>query len=492
MANGEIKQKELEKAGLVYSALKGIRPETREDLANYVKVFCGIEVPDRSICSGHSSPMDYLCYSFLGDFSGRVNADAVVWANRGGGKTELASVATLLDCVFKPGCQVRILAGSGEQAGRMYEYLVGFLGNGFEVFLDGNVRKSGCRFLNGSLVEVLTQSEAAVRGQHIHKLRCDEVELFKREVFSAAKFTTKSKGLITAGLEAISTMHRPYGLMNELVTEAANHNVPVFKWCVWEVIEKCQGRNCSQCPLWSDCGGAAKEANGYLKIDDCITMMRRSSRAGWETEMLCKRPSLENVVFDEFDPSLHVRRVDYNPDLPLYRSLDFGFVNPFVCLWIQVDDDGVVRVIDEYVRRRATIEVHAEQIKQCTVCSEDVVADTFCDPSGAARDDVIGTSAVLELRNHGIRVRYRRSAIIEGIEMIRRVVKAGDGKSRLVISPGCVRLIEAMRCYHYPEDTGRRGSELPFKDGIYDHPIDALRYFFVNHSRIFKSGTRRY
>jgi hypothetical protein len=126
------------------------------------------------------------------------------------------------------------------------------------------------------------------------------------------------------------------------------------------------------------------------------------------------------------------------------------------------------------------------------VCSEDVVTDTFCDPSGAARDDVIGTSAVLELRNHGIRVRYRRSAIIEGIEMIRRVVKAGDGKSRLVISPGCVRLIEAMRCYHYPEDTGRRGSELPFKDGIYDHPIDALRYFFVNHSRIFKSGTRRY
>ena len=22
--------------------------------------------------------------------------------------------------------------------------------------------------------------------------------------------------------------------------------------------------------------------------------------------------------------------------------------------------------------------------------------------------------------------------------------------------------------------------ELPYKDGIYDHPIDALRYFFVN------------
>ena len=120
---------------------------------------------------------------------------------------------------------------------------------------------------------------------------------------------------------------------------------------------------------------------GYLKIDDCITMMRRSSRAGWETEILCRRPSLENVVFDEFEPSLHVRHVDYNPDLPLYRSLDFGFVNPFVCLWIQVDGEGVVRVIDEYVSRRATVEVHAQQIKQRTPCDEDNVASTFCDPA---------------------------------------------------------------------------------------------------------------
>jgi hypothetical protein len=494
MARGEMAFKKLEEMKFVYSTLRGTRPQTREDLANYVKIYCSLNVPDKRICNGHDSPMDYLWHSFSCDFAGqkRTNSDSVVWSNRGGGKTELAALATLLDCFFKPGCQVRILAGSGEQAGRMYEYLVRFLENGFARFLDGAVRKSGSRFLNGSSVEVLTQSEKAVRGQHIQKLRCDEVELFKADVFSAAKFTTQSNGFIKAGLEAISTMHRPYGLMHELVTNAANYNIPVFKWCVWEVIEKCQERNCSQCPLWSDCGGVAKSSNGYLSIDDCITMLRRSSRSGWETEMLCRRPSLENVVFDEFNPSLHVQQIDYNPDLPLYRSLDFGFVNPFVCLWIQVDDDGVVLVIDEYVRRRATIEVHIEQMKQRTSCTEESLCGTFCDPSGASKNDITGTSAVRVLRDYGIRVRYRRSTIGEGIELIRRALKSGDGKSSLVISPRCGRLIEAMRCYHYPDDVRKQVSELPVKDGVYDHPIDALRYFFVNYSKNFKNGIRRY
>ena len=477
-----------------YSALRRSRPRTKKDLKNYVKVFCGIDVPAKRICSKHNSPMDYLWSSFSVDFSSesKVNGDAVIWANRGGGKTELAAAATLLDCIFKPSCQVRILGGSGEQAGRMYEYLTGFLNNGFGEFLAAPVRKGKCSFVNGSNVEVLTQSVASVRGQHIQKLRCDEVELFDEDVFAAAKFTTQSKGNILSAMETISTMHRPYGLMHRIVSDAQKFDTPVFKWCLWEVIEKCTDRNCSQCPLWSDCAGKAKQAEGYLRIDDCITQMRRSSRTGWESEMLCKRPSLENVVFDEFDPSVHVKEVDYNPDLPLYRSLDFGFVNPFVCLWIQVDANGVVRVIDEYIRSRATVDIHAEQIKKQTACSEDKVTATFCDPAGAGTSDITGTNAVRELRARGIIARYKRSRILDGIELIRKVIKAGDGKSSLVISLRCPRLIEALRCYHYPDNQVSQCAELPLKDGVYDHPIDALRYFFVNYARSQKAAVRIY
>jgi len=490
---------DIKKAAHIYAELRRTRPSTKTDLKNYVKVFLGIDVPPKKICPEHNSPMDYLWHSFSADSpSGRggsrtalKSADAIIWANRAGGKTELAAVATLLDCVFKPGCQVRILGGSGEQAGRMYEYLTGFLRNGFEQFLAGPALKAKCRFTNGSAVEVLTQSPTSVRGQHIQKLRCDELELFDEDVFAAAKFTTQSTDNLTAAMELISTMHRPYGLMQKVVSSAPKFGTPIFKWCIWEVIENCTDRNCSQCPLLDDCQGKAKAANGYLKIDDCITQMRRASRAGWEAEMLCKKPSpLENVVFNEFDPAIHVQTVDYDPNLAVYRALDFGFVNPFVCLWIQVDNVGVVRVIDEYVRSRATIDVHAEQIKSRTPVSEEQVAATFCDPAGAGVNDVTGTSVVRELRTLGIMVRFRRSGILEGIELIRRAIRSGDGQSTLIISPSCQRLIEAMQCYHYPQSG--TAAELPLKDGLYDHPIDALRYFFVNYNRPTKTTTRRY
>jgi hypothetical protein len=459
-----------------------------------VKVFLNLSIPDNRICPEHNSPMDYLSHCFFCDFGrGRAtNADAIVWANRGGGKTELAAVATLLDCIFKPDCQVRILGGSGEQSTRMYEYLTHFLHKKFERFLQGPIRKGRCRFVNGSAVEVLTQSPMSVRGQHIQKLRCDEVELFDADVFAAAKFTTHSTQNITAALESISTMHRPYGLMQQIVSSARQLRTPIFKWCVWEVIEKCTDRNCSQCPLWSDCQAKAKKANGYLKIDDCITAMQRSSRAGWEAEMLCKKPSLDNAVFSEFDSAVHVRPLDYDANLPLYRSLDFGFVNPFVCLWIQVDGDGIVRVIDEYVRARATIDIHAAEVKQRTPGGEARVAATFCDPAGAGANDVTGTSTVRELRQTGIAARYRKSSIVEGVELIRRAVRSGDGTSSLLISPRCPRLIEAMQCYHYPADSAGPTAEIPLKDGLYDHPIDALRYFFVNYIHSRPAKTRRY
>ena len=172
--------------------------------------------------------------------------------------------------------------------------------------------------------------------------------------------------------------------------------------------------------------------------------------------------------------------------------LDFGFVNPFVCLWIQVDAEGTIRVIDEYVRTRATIDVHAAEIKARTPLSEDLLAATFCDPAGAGVNDVTGTSTIRELRQAGIHTRFKRSSILEGIELIRRAIRSGDGKSSLIISPRCWRLIEAMQCYHYADSSRSASNELPLKDGIYDHPIDALRYFFINLRQNPKTSTRRY
>ena len=176
------------------------RPGTRKELAAYVEAFLGLKIPSKKICAGHDSPMDYLAGTFLNE--GGVGRDIIVWANRGGGKTQLGAVASLLECVFFPDCQVRILGGSEDQSQRMYQYLRCVLEKDFGGFVSGGITSRGCRFGNGAAVQVLTQSQKSVRGHHVQRLRCDEVELFEPEVWQASQFVPQSSGEIVGRLEA--------------------------------------------------------------------------------------------------------------------------------------------------------------------------------------------------------------------------------------------------------------------------------------------------
>lgn len=460
-------------------------PKTRAELKEFLESHLGVRVPDASVCPDHSSPMDYLWHTWRTDFaelrpSGQISGDCIVWANRGGGKTQLAAIATLLEGLFKEDCRTRIVAGSLDQAGRMYEYLTDFVQSAFPEQIDGRMLRERCRFKNGTQVRLLAQSQRAVRGHHVQKLRCDEVELFDEAIFSAAKFCVRSRGPLQGAMECLSTMHRPWGLMQKILSEASTAGIPIFKWCLWEVIQRCKPeRSCSRCPLSSDCQGKARHSDGFLLIDDCIAQMRRSSRAAFESEMLCIRPNLENAVFADFDPAVHVRPFELDPALPLYRAIDFGYVHPFVCLWIQVDQAGTVRVVDEYVQSRRTLAAHAEEIKRRTPGMQAV--RTFCDPAGKQPSDESGLTPVEVFRSCGIPLQSCPSRIENGLELIRRYLRAGDGTSRVLIASRCIRLIEAMQSYHYPERPVGARTETPVKDGVYDHPIDALRYFFVNY-----------
>lgn len=508
-------------------------PQTREELKAFVEERFGIVVPDARVCPHHATPMDYLWHTYnaencrqelknpqtqepkdiaergeshlkggVGTANGNLNnggrdarapvsGDCLVWANRGGGKTQLAAMATLLEGLFKAGCKTRIIAGSLDQASRMYEYLVQFVYEGFEEMLDGKMRKGSCRFKNGTTVQVLPQSMPAVRGRHIHKLRCDEIEMFDQEVFDAAKFITHSDARKTAAIEALSTMHKPYGLMQTLVDWAFEHGAPVFRWCLWETIERCtEDRSCSRCGLNDHCRGKARRAQGYLRIDDILTQLKRSSKRSFESEMLCLRPSLEHAVFPEFKPEVHVAAVPYDPTLPVYRAMDFGYRNPFVCLWIQVDRLGGYRVIREYSAKEQITLVNANNIKSMTPCHESRVAASFGDQAGNAAQQNTGKSTIQALRELGIIVRPAGGEIEKGLNLIRTALLAADGKSRLVIDNKCSLLIKSMECYHYG-DGSKTPREIPEKDGIHDHAIDALRYFFIGYptARMFAAKT---
>ena len=523
--------------GRLVRALASSRPRSPEGLWRFVHAAYGLAVPRRAVCPGHAAPMEYLVRAVL-----RPGQDLVVWACRGGAKTELGSVAAHLDSIGRPGCQTRILGGSLDQSEKMYEYLTRKWAGPFAAMLARRPTARRTDLVTGSAIEILTQSARSVRGQRVHRLKCDEVDEFLPAVWQAAQFTTQSgRGSdgqwIPAQMEVFSTMHRPFGPMANLVdrlieretrnsergTEnggAAEDFAPrsefraprspvLLTWCLWEVIERCgPERSCSRCPLWADCEGRAREAEGYFPIDDAIAQKSRASRPAWEAEMLCLRPRTDGIVFSDFDPARHVAPVAYDASLPLYRALDFGYANPFVCLWVQVKSDGglkgkkgggtshsaahlggrargadadlsqvQVRVIGEYVARERPIADHARAM---AARDPGPVLATWADPAGWQRSDVTGTGPCQELASLGLRVRTPHAGILEGIELVRRLLKdrgqaAGSG---LLVDPSCRWLVRALQEYHWEEGPEGRRSETPAKDGA-DHPIDALRYLMT-------------
>jgi hypothetical protein len=133
-----------------------------------------------------------------------------------------------------------------------------------------------------------------------------------------------------------------------------------------------------------------------------------------------------------------------------------------------------VRVVAEYVERERPIGEHARALADR---DPGPVLATYADPAGWQRSDVTGTGPCQELAALGMKVRTPRAGILEGVEMIRRLLKARPAEAGpgLVIDPSCRWLIRALQEYHWDETADGRRGERPAKDGA-DHPIDALRY----------------
>jgi len=465
-------------------------PAKPKDLIRVVDNLFGVKVPDKPICPGHQAPLDYLLASFFRQ------EDLLIWACRGGGKTYLAAIATLLNAIFHGPVEILVLGGSFDQSDRLADYIRDILLSHPEL-LGGRATRQRVPLWNGSEIRMLPQSEQAVRGRHVQKIRCDEVDLFDEQVWRAVQFSTRSQAETRGSIEVLSTLHRPGGLMQQLVsasrtagpqddTGAPQVGYRLMQWCLWEVIERCgPERQCGDCLLADDCRGAARRADGFFPIDDAISIKARSSRAAWEAEMLCLGVQRENLVFREFAASRHVRRVEYCADWPLYRAIDFGYRSPLVCLWIQVTPAGCVHVIDEYVRTFLPVATHAQEILRRDPRWGNKPAKvemTYVDPAGRQRESTSGRACTEILAAAGIPCAWRASSLGDGLELIRSALAPAAGEPALLVNPRCVRLIEAFGSYHYPPPGAAGDPDVPVKDGP-DHAIDALRYFFVNRFR---------
>jgi hypothetical protein len=205
-------------------------------------------------------------------------------------------------------------------------------------------------------------------------------------------------------------------------------------------------------------------------------------------------------VFKDFDEEVHVKPVRYQPLLPVFGAVDYGWTNPFVWLEIQVDKVGNVYVLREYyATQKDTNENALELMKRGLGMNARMF---YPDPSEP--DDTHTLEEKLRVRSS---TTYTGGPLRTRLELIRGVLKpalegefpvratnaAPDiGAPKLIIDPSCVNLIREMLDYRYPEtkaESVANPKEEPMKKD--DHGPEALGRFMLGYFGPPRAGSPR-
>lgn len=226
--------------------------------------------------------------------------------------------------------------------------------------------------------------------------------------------------------------------------------------------------------LWSMRSGDWTPAGrSYMSILDALTGARKPRlRYG-------RWVQAEGAVYDAWDRNVHLVRMEIPAAWRRFRSVDFGYTNPFVCQWWAMDPDGRLYLYRELYRTKRLVKEHAAEIR--TLSEGERIEVTVADHDAEDR-------ATLDAE--GIPTLPAYKLISPGIQAVQqRLQKAGDGKPRLfVLDNALVAQDEDLLTAKKPTSTeqefdgyvwpkgqdGKAVKEVPVDDC--NHGMDAMRY----------------
>lgn len=183
------------------------------------------------------------------------------------------------------------------------------------------------------------------------------------------------------------------------------------------------------------------------------------------------------VVMQEWDDDLHLKDLNYDPHLPLFMAVDYGFTNPFVVLWIQIDViTDQIRVIAERRWTRCDTPQVAQDLK--AEFPGYVAACRAIYPDPAEPDDTMTLERELRIPAHtntGGSLRNR-------LTLIRTALKdqvPSLNAPRLVVDRNrCQKLSWEMReGYKWPEHRSEATSDSENPMDKDNHGVEALGRF---------------
>lgn len=223
-------------------------------------------------------------------------------------------------------------------------------------------------------------------------------------------------------------------------------------------------------------GEWTRQGQIYMGALDRLTGVRR------ERFLFGRWSQAEGAVYESYDPRVHlIDRFEIPKEWRRIRAIDFGYTNPFVCLWIAVDGDGRAYVYRQLYHTKRIVEDHAKQIVRLS--EGEVISATIADHDAEDR---------ATLARYGVSTypadRRDKRARIELVEQALRA--AGDGRPRLFILrdslierddlldehklPWCLEQEFPAYCWPGRKAPDKNSKELPVDRD--DHALDALNY----------------
>ena len=232
------------------------------------------------------------------------------------------------------------------------------------------------------------------------------------------------------------------------------------------------------------------QADSYQVDPEIIALAVDLTTEAFEQEIGCSFTQMAGRVFKAWDEEVHVGDFPYNISWPLYIATDYGYTDPNVALFIQVDPHGVVYVIAEYYRHQRTDNEFAD----------DVVRDErlgrllpfarmiYPDPEDPGATRTISERwKVPWAGGTGGELKDRLEAIELSLRITHKHLPYGhvDRQPRLHVDRSCVNLMREMDAYSWP---AKRADKKPTVNKQKDKPLDgndhapeALGRFFAGH-----------
>ena len=218
--------------------------------------------------------------------------------------------------------------------------------------------------------------------------------------------------------------------------------------------------------FYADLNDNRKSRGGYVDDKEIDMMIAEWPEDVQETRVKGRFAAFMGAVYKTFSRDTHVVKPFKIPDdWTRYRAIDWGFNNPFVCLWLARDPDRRWYVYAEHYRARETLAYHAERIKQ--ISGTEKYRVTWADHDAQDR---------YEFEKLGISTMPGKKDVHLGIEAVQATLKVqDDGKPRLFIFKNCVNTIREMAGYRWAEGTENKDAkDEPLK--VNDHTCDCVRY----------------